>query len=293
MRKIVIVFFLLISSFVYSQQDAMYSQYMFNITSVNPAYVGNRGLPSATALIRNQWVGIDGAPTSQTISLDLPAFDKKVGFGIMAYNDKVGIINNTGIYGIYSYKIRFVKSTLSFGLQGGVVQYSADYTKVQLVSPNDKAFQNNIIMYTPNVGTGIYFNNDKYYIGASIPNLYKSSKVNRYSHLFIMSGFVFPINDDIKVKPSILTKVVYGSPIQLDLNSNIWFYDKFSVGVSYRTKDAIVSIFELQLSDNLRFGYAFDYTLTDLQKYSSGSHELMLRYEFMFSKDKILTPRYF
>ncbi|MES2560867.1 MAG: type IX secretion system membrane protein PorP/SprF [Bacteroidota bacterium] len=299
-------FFLLLlaSGSLFAQQEAMYSQYMFNMMAVNPAYAGSREVLSITGLARAQWVGLEGAPVSNTLSLDMPIKDKRVGLGAQVFNDKIGIMSNSGFYGSYAYRIRFQKSTLSFGLQGGFVHFTANYAQVRLSStPSvvpDKAFQENASIMIPSAGAGLFLNNDNYYVGASLPNLLNTQissgsqvQVNKYDHLFLMGGYVFNLNSDFKLKPSALLKVVSGAPIQLDANVNLWMYDVIALGISYRTGDAAVAMVELQAAPNFKVGYAYDQSITALRYFHSGSHEIMLRYEFGYKKDKIITPRYF
>ena len=288
---------------VSAQQEAMYSQYMFNTMAVNPAYAGSREVFSLTGLYRAQWLGIDGAPVSQTISMDAPLANKKVGLGLIIFNDKIGYTSNTGAHASYSYRIRFRRNTLSFGLKLGIVQYYADLTQATLPTGNttdDVGFAKNITIYIPSAGAGIYLNSDKYYIGASIPNMYNtklvkntSIKVNKYDHVFLMGGYVIDLKNEMKLKPSFLYKFVMGAPMELDLNTNLWFYDVLGLGISYRTGDAIIGMFELQVQNNLRIGYSYDYTTSKLSNYNSGTHELIMRYEFGFGKSKVVTPRYF
>lgn len=302
--KLYIILLLLASGSLYAQQDAMYSQYMFNMMAVNPAYAGSREVLSITGLSRAQWVGLEGAPISNTLSLDMPIKDKNVGLGLQVFNDKIGIMSNSGFYGSYAYRIRFKRSTLSFGLQGGLVHFTANYAQVRLASSitavPDRAFQENASIMIPSAGAGFFYNNDKYYVGASLPNLLNTQistasqvKVNKYDHLFLMAGYVYNINNDFKLKPSALLKVVSGAPMQLDANVNLWMYDVIALGVSYRTGDAAVAMIELQAAPNFKVGYAYDQSITALRYFHSGSHEIMLRYEFGYTKDKIITPRYF
>jgi type IX secretion system PorP/SprF family membrane protein len=299
----IIVSFLFIQHTAFAQQEPMYSQYMFNTMALNPAYAGSREVFSATLLARAQWVGVDGAPRSQTLSMDAPIKNKRIGVGLIMFNDKIGLTQNTGMHGSYAYRIRFQKSTLSMGLKLGIVQYRANLNQAILSAGNttdDKGFQNNVSTLIPSAGAGIYINSDKYYIGISAPNLYtkqivtdQNIKINKANHLFVMGGYVFKLNEDFKLKPSALFKYVHGAPMELDLNANLWIYDLVGLGMSYRTGDAIVGMIEIQVKNNFRVGYSYDYTTTQLQKYNSGSHELMLRFEFGFGKDKIVTPRYF
>jgi type IX secretion system PorP/SprF family membrane protein len=286
-----------------AQQEAMYSQYMFNTMAVNPSYAGSREVFSTTLLARAQWRGIDGAPVSQTLSMDAPLSNKKIGVGLIVFNDRIGLTHNTGMHGSYSYRIRLPKSTLSFGLKLGMVQYTANLNQATLSVGNtsdDAGFQNNVTVWIPSAGAGIYLNSDKYYFGMSIPNLYSTQlakdvkvKINKYDHIFAMAGYVFSINNDFKLKPSTLLKFVSGAPLELDINANLWMYDVVGLGLSYRTGDAIVGMFEVQVQSNFRVGYSYDYTISNLSKYTSGSHEIILRYEFGFGKTKVITPRYF
>ncbi len=303
LKLFIIVSFLFVQYNLFAQQEPMYSQYMFNTMALNPAYAGSREVFSTTLLARAQWVGIDGAPRSQTLSMDAPIKNKRIGVGLIAFNDKIGLTQNTGAHGSYAYRIRLKRSTLSMGLKLGIVQYAANLNQAILSTGNtsdDKGFQNNVSTLIPSAGAGIYINSDKYYIGVSAPNLYSKQivtdqdiKIYKYNHLFVMSGYVFNLNNDFKLKPSILFKYVNGAPMELDLNTNFWMYDLIGLGVSYRTGDAVVGMVEIQVRNNFRVGYSYDYTTTQLQKYNSGSHELMLRFEFGFGKDKIVTPRYF
>lgn len=287
-----------------SQQDAMYSQYMFNMLAVNPAYAGNREVLSITGLTRAQWLGIDGAPVSGTLSLDMPISKKNIGLGAQLFTDKIGVTSSSGFYLSYAYRIHLRKSTLAFGLQGGLIHYTANYVQLQLnrnmVSGLDQSFQENVSVLMPGAGAGFFLSDDKYYVGASIPNLLNSYitsssqlKVNRYDHLFMMCGYVFSLGENYNLKPSTLLKCVKGAPVEWDINLNLWIHNKVALGISYRTHDAAVAMIELQASDKFRIGYAYDYTVTALQHFHSGSHELLLRFEFGYSNEKILTPRYF
>ena len=291
---------------LYAQQEAMYSQYMFNTLAINTAYAGSRNVTSATALYRNQWVGINGAPETITFSIDAPINSKKVGLGLQVFNDKIGITKTTGAFASYAYRIRLQKGTLAFGLQAGASQYRADFQNV-LLSPdpsNDLAFSQNVNKVLVNVGTGVYYNTDRFYIGLSSPQLLNNKLTNftvegnnvfngQALHLFFATGYVFPLSDVFALKPSVLVKGVKGAPIEADLNATLWIKDVFAVGLQYRTKADMSAMIEIQASPQIRLGYAYDRSLTKLVQYNSGSHEIMLRYEFGFEKGKILSPRYF
>ncbi|MES2778321.1 MAG: type IX secretion system membrane protein PorP/SprF [Bacteroidota bacterium] len=305
MKKIIYsILFILASVSLMAQQDAMYSQYMFNMMAVNPAYAGSREVLSITGLSRAQWVGVQGAPISNTLSFDMPIKSKHVGLGLQVFNDKVGVSSSSGFYASYAYRIKLERSTLAFGLQGGLVHFTTQYAQLRLDGAQtviaDKAFQENANIIIPSAGAGIYLSDDRYYIGASLPNFFNTQissstqvKVNKYDHLFLMGGYVFNLTRDFKLKPSVLLKAVKGAPMQLDVNVNFWMYDIFAIGASYRTGDAAVGMIELQAAPNFRIGYAYDYGFGQLRYFHSGSHELILRYEFGYTKDKILTPRYF
>lgn len=291
---------------LFGQQDAMYSQYMFNTLAINPAYAGSRDVLSATALMRSQWVGVEGAPQTETLSFDTPLRNKRIGMGVQMFHDKVGITNLTGGFISYAYRIHGEKSTFALGLQTGAAHFKADFNSVQLSETGiDYAFLSNINQVLLNFGAGIYYNTDKFYIGASVPHLLNNTLNNnkvvvtnglvarQYLHLFIASGYVINLDEDFKLKPSFLFKGVKGAPMQLDLNTNLWIKDVLSFGVQYRTNADIGALVEIQVSPQIRFGYAYDKSVTKLANFNSGSHEIMLRYEFSFQKDKMLSPRYF
>lgn len=305
-KYILFLFVMYLAAAARAQQEAMYSQYMFNTMAINPAYAGSRGVTSATALFRSQWVGIKGAPETATFSIDAPLNDKKVGLGLQVFSDKIGITKTAGGFASYAYRIRMDRGTLSFGLQAGISQYQADFTSVQLNTggQNDLAFSQNINKWLMNFGTGIYYNTDKFYIGLSAPQLL-NNKLENFSttnnnvftgqalHIFLASGYVFPLSDDFKLKPSFLIKGVKGAPIQADINSALWIKDVFAIGLQYRTQADISAMIEIQATPQIKFGYAYDRSVTKLVQFNSGSHEIMLRYEFGFEKGKTISPRYF
>ncbi|HVI44376.1 MAG TPA: type IX secretion system membrane protein PorP/SprF [Chitinophaga sp.] len=289
-----------------AQQDAMFTQYMFNPLAVNPAYAGSRNVLSLTALHRNQWVGLKGAPKTTTFSADMPTWNNKLGLGFMAFNDEVGVTKSTGFYGVYTYRIRFSGGgSLAIGLQGGVTNYKANLTQVNLIDQPDHVFAQNINSFLPTFGAGVYYNTDRYYIGFSAPNiirsylrkdvyLYSSELIaKKFDHLFLMGGYVFDLKEDVKLKPSFLVKYVSGSPIQADINAQVWLKDVVSVGASYRTDGSGALLTEIQCTPQFRIGYSYDLSNKALSTYNRGSHEIMLRYEFGFEKGKILSPRYF
>jgi type IX secretion system PorP/SprF family membrane protein len=314
----------------FAQQEAMFSQYMFNILAINPAYAGSRDVLSLTTLGRYQWVGVEGAPKTFTFSIDSPIKNEKMGLGLQVTRDEVGLQKNTGLYLTYAYRIKVgPRSTLSFGVQGGATNVRWTLSDAQnLSNPNDYVFlgandQNNIL---PNVGGGIYLSNDKGYIGVSCPQIMqnpiskftpvdgKSSVGKTQRHYFTMMGFVIG-KGSFKIKPSTLIRYTQGSPLGFDGNVNFWIKDKISFGVSGRISqfqamgqdskslfDAAIGMVELQLTPQFKLGYAYDFTSNKFNDESKTgisrffgipTHEILLRYEFGFGKDKILTPRYF
>ncbi|WP_080239143.1 PorP/SprF family type IX secretion system membrane protein [Spirosoma rigui] len=305
------------SSRVQAQQDKMFSQYMFNMMAINPAYAGSRDVLSMSALYRNQWTGLPGAPQTATFTMDMPLNQERVGVGLQLYGDKFGEMQEAGAFASYAFRIKVGnRSTLALGLQGGASSFRWDLTRVQ-TSPDgtgqiDPAFAMNISKVLPNFGTGLYLSNDKAYLGISVPRLIKN-RLSEYAsgdyrsvqrrHAYATAGFVVGISPVVKMKPSFLVKYAEGAPLGFDANINFWFADRIAIGTSIRrnqftswtpySTDAIVGMLEVQLTDQFRFGYAYDRTMNNFKTIAPSSHEVMLRYEFGFGKNRILTPRYF
>jgi type IX secretion system PorP/SprF family membrane protein len=291
-----------------AQQAAMYSQYMFNALAVNPAYAGSRNVLSATALYRTQWVGVAGAPRTATLTMDAPVERKSLGIGFQLFSDKLGITESTGAVLSLAYRLRLDQATLSFGMQGNVNQYRASYSQVNLLPTggpgDDPAFANDIDRVLLNTGAGIYYNSDRFYFGVSVPEMLRnklttqssssnSERARQALHLFVSTGFVMPLGSDFMLKPSFLLKAVEGSPIEGDINGTLWIKDRFAIGAQYRTSADVSGMFEMQIAPQVRIGYCYDHSLTNLSSYGSGSHEIMLRYEFGYQAEKVLSPRYF
>ena len=297
LRSLVTIIFAAAASLVQAQQDPMYSQYMFNGLSINPAYAGVRGTPSITAMYRKQWMGIEGAPTTFTFSADAPIRNEKMALGLNVVQDKIGISNNLMAHLVYAYHIRFANDgKLSLGLQAGINQFKADYSSVETsYTPGqiDAAFGYSTTSLFPNFGFGAYYYTGRFFIGAGVPKMIKNnlsgtnsptldftSYPNRQNrHLFFTTGYSFDMSPDWVLKPSMLMKGVHGAPLEVDVNLNAWWQDKVGAGVSYRTADALVAMLQFQVQDELQFGYAYDMTISQFSGTNSGSHELMLRYE--------------
>ena len=303
-----IVIMLLAIEQVQAQTEPMYSQYMYNMLGVNPAYAGNREALSFNFFQRNQWNGIKGAPKTTSLSLDQSIKNGKIGWGVQVYDDRLGVEAATGINGMLSTRIQVSeKGILSGGLSFGLMNYRINLNDVQnRNNPNDPSFisTNNPSTWTPSIGMGIYYNTDRFYAGVSTPSVLKSrlasyedfissiDKSNAF-HLFANTGYVFDVNENLKLKPSTMIKMVSGAPVEADINLNVWLKDILGIGGSYRTGDAFVGMLELQATPNLRIGYAYDVPFNPLKYFTRGSNELMLRYEFGNNKTKIKSTRYF
>lgn len=289
---------------VMAQQEAMYSQYMFNKLSINPAYAGSREVSGVTALFRTQWVGIDGAPETKTISYDGLMPNERVGFGFQAFNYKMGITNLNGGFISYAYRIKFASSTLAFGLQGGASQIKADLNSVNLGNTTpDEAFLQNLNEVFISFGAGLYFNTERFYIGLSSPHLLQnrlrdnnqSTQDGQFNvqdiHVFFTSGYLLNLGDDFILKPSFLLKRIHGSPMELDLNTNLHIMEIFSIGAQYRSNSALAGLAEIQVTPGIRVGYSYERSTTKLVEFNSGSHEIMLHFEFG-NKREAANPRY-
>ena len=307
LNYVFIIFFTLLVSHINAQTEPMYSQYMYNMLGVNPAYAGNRESVGINYFQRKQWSGLQGAPNTTSISVDGSTASNKFGWGVQLYGDQLGVEKANGINFMASTKVQISKKgLLSAGLTFGLMNYRIDLLSLssKLYQENDPDYFANKNAWMPTMGLGIYYNTDNFYVGISLPSVFKSrlanidllnsnlQKVNK-QHIFITSGYVFDLNDQIKFKPSTMIKMVSGAPIEFDLNTNVWLHDIVGVGVSYRTGDAIISMAELQVTDNFRMGYAYETTISPLKYYNNGSHELMIRYEFGNYKSKIKSTRYF
>ncbi len=284
-----------------SQQQPMYSQYMFNGMALNPAYAGSHESLSLTAVSHHQWVGIEGAPSTQTFTAHSPIKNERVGLGLILMRDKIGVTNHLSGTFAYSYKIPLSKGTLAAGLQASFSQYAIKYGDVHI--DNDIAFgRDDVSKVLLNFGTGLYYSTSRFYAGFSVPQLMTNkiedgetgSAVNLVRHYFFTSGYVFTLNRDLKLKPNVLLKANEGSPFSLDINTNLLIRDVLWVGASYRSFNSCAFLLELQATDQFRFGYAYDFPFASkITGWNSGSHEFMLSYNFTFLKNKHFSPRYF
>ena len=269
--------------------------------SVNSAYTGQRDVLSYSGLYRTQWVGIDGAPKTLTFGIHSPLKNENLGMGISIVSDQLGPIREDYINLNFSYTIRLNRSTeLSFGLKGGLHNLSSDFSRGNSFQNTDVAFNENISLFSPTIGAGLYLHSTRSYLGLSAPNFlttehyndYKESLASERLHLFLIGGYVFNIDNDIKLKPAFLIKAVSGSPLIADLSINAMFNNRFVFGLAYRWDDSLSGLTGLQVNKTLFIGYAYDYNTSIGNKYTGGTHEVMLRFELR-QINKILSPRFF
>ena len=318
------------ASAAFAQQDAMFTKYMFNSLSYNPAYAGSKDYMSLGLLHRSQWLGIDGAPNSQTFTGHTPLRNERVGVGLALSNDAIGPTSTVAANFSYAYRIPVSDGLrLSVGLQGGVENWRADFSRLTLDVPTDQAFDVSPNRWLPNFGAGLFLFGERFYAGLSSPHLIEYDLrqnddpnveiySRRYRHYFASVGAAFPVRgDDIMFKPSLLVKNVgmfskaskagaaatVGAPTELDIDASLLFYNKFWVGASFRTAVEVINDrssydsadiwFSVNLDNGVRIGGAYDYPLTALNQVTSGGFEVMLGYEFNFLTDRLVTPRYF
>ena len=286
----------------YGQQDAQFTQYMYNTININPAYAGSRGAMSIFALHRTQWVGLDGAPTTNAASINTPINNSNLGLGVSFVNDKIGPTNENTISGDLSYTIPTSENfKLSFGMKATANLFNLNVDKLNPADQGDPQFQNLRNVFTPNVGAGNYYHSDKAYLGLSVPNFIQTNRYNDNQvaifkekiNYYLIGGYVFDLSYDIKFKPAFLTKLVEGSPLQVDVSANFMFIEKVVVGVAYRWSAAMSAMVGFQVTDGMYIGYGYDLETTNLENYNSGSHEIFLRYEIFKNNEKVITPRFF
>lgn len=299
---------LLLSGSIYAQQDAQFTQYMYNTININPAYAGSRESMNVFILHRAQWVGLDGAPVTSTASINTPIEGSNIGLGLSIINDKIGPSDETNVAVDFSYSINTSdRYKLSFGLKATANLLNIDFNKLNQYDSGDNIFTSNVDnRFSPNIGVGLYYHSDDTYIGISAPNLLETKHFDRYAgvgsnthiatekiHYYLIAGHVFDLSASVKFKPSMLTKVVQGAPLQVDLSGNFLINQKFVAGIAYRWSAAISAMVGFQVSDSWFIGYGYDLETTKLANYNSGSHEIFLRYELFNKYDRIISPRFF
>ncbi len=298
--------FLLVTSSVLAQQDAQYTQYMYNTVSVNPAYAGSRGHLSIAALYRNQWAGLEGAPETQTFNFHTPFGYRGVGLGVSVVNDKIGPTSETYFDVDFSYTIQTsYNGKLSFGLKTSAHMLDIRFSQLDEfeIDPQLQAQGDIRNQFSPNIGAGVYYHTDRFYAGLSAPRILETTHFDQSSistareqiNWYMITGYVYDINPFLKFKPTLLTKLVQGAPLQVDLSANFMFNDKFIGGVAYRWDAAFSGLFGFRISDEMLIGLAYDREITDLgaTTFNDGSFEIIIRYDFIRNVGNLKSPRFF
>lgn len=297
---------------VVGQQDAQYTQYMYNTMTVNPGYAGSRGQLSLAALYRSQWVGLDGAPETFTLNLHSPIRNSKLGYGISIVNDNIGdgVVSETYLDAMVSYTIDVsLDAKLSFGLKLGGNFLSLDFNGLNNFDDEPITGDNIDNRFSPNFGLGVYYHTDRFYAGLSAPNVLETDYFDNSQrdansvqflsqeriNFYLITGYVFDLNSNLRFKPALLTKVVGGAPLQLDLSASFLFNEKFSFGAAYRWDAALSGLVGFQITDQLMLGLAYDRETTDLggTQFNDGSFEVFLRVELVKSFQRLVSPRFF
>ena len=301
--KFNIIAFILFNCWIgVAQQLPQFTQYMYNTISINPAYAGSRETLSVVGLHRSQWVGLEGGPTTQTLSIHTPLRNEKIGLGLSIINDELGYENLSYIYGDFSYTIQTSeKAKLAFGLKAGFTSYSLDpeYRQSQIDDPTIRGIEDR---WSPNIGAGVYWNTNRWYLGLSAPRILTTNNnreegyqaLERISYYFT-GGYVFDLGESTKFKPAMLLKATNGAPLSFDVTANFLFNEVFWIGGSCRINErasAIGGIADFQISKQFRIGYAYEYPLSDLRPYTSGTHEVLIMFE-VFKSKRVKSPRYF
>ncbi|WP_435625049.1 PorP/SprF family type IX secretion system membrane protein [Flagellimonas sp.] len=298
--------FLVATSSLFAQQDAQYTQYMYNTVSVNPAYAGSRGHLSIAALYRNQWVGLDGAPETQTLNLHTPMGYRGVGLGLSIVNDKIGPTSETYFDVDFSYTIQTsLDAKLSFGLKASAHMLDIRFSELDEfeIDPQLTAQQDIQNQFSPNIGAGVYYHTDRFYAGFSAPRILETTHFDESSistareqiNWYFITGYVCDLNPVLKFKPTLLTKLVQGAPLQVDLSANFMFDEKFIGGIAYRWDAAFSGLFGFRISDEMLIGLAYDREITDLgaTSFNDGSFEIIVRYDFIRNVGNLKSPRFF
>jgi type IX secretion system PorP/SprF family membrane protein len=307
MKKVIvsIITIILAGKMLFAQQDAMISQYMFNGLFINPAYAGSHQYVSTSLLYRNQWSGYKGAPQTALFAIDGPIENKNMGLGMILMHDRIGVTSMTDISGNYNYQIKAGQGKLALGIKAGISIYSAKLSDLKIWDTDDQIFEEDIRnTVVPKMGFGAYYYTDNWYVGFSAPTLLGYTKHSTFKfdvhdatqlrrHYYLNAGYVIPVGEIVKLKPSVLFKYLPNAPFQADLNFHVMFIDQIWIGAGYRSKESVVGMIEYQANQRFRVGYAFDFNTTPIRNYSHGSHEIMIGYDFGRDFTKVKTPRYF
>ena len=295
-RIFVLIVSVLVATQILAQSEAMYAQYMFNGLAINPAYAGSQQSLSTTFLARFQNVAVEGAPNTQTLSGHSGFSNGRMGLGLTAINDKLGVTRQTGLFGAYAYKIKFAnKSVLSFGLQAGVNFIDAEYSRLRQRNPGDPVFQGDVREVKPNFGAGVFYSSQKFYAGLSMPQMLGQGKsqITVYNPIMLTSGYVFEVGPIVKIKPNVLMKVVDQEIVEIDINTNVFIYEVLRLGLSFRHTNEVFFLTEIQATNQLRVGYAFETGVADLKGLKFNTHEFLINYRLRYTKKGAVDPRYF
>ncbi|MFN2379167.1 MAG: type IX secretion system membrane protein PorP/SprF [Bacteroidales bacterium] len=299
MKKAIIIFssLILVTHAVYGQFNPNTNQYQLNPLSINPAFAGGRGALSISTFYGKQWVGVDGSPSTITLSADAPLAGRKLGVGLMVVSDKIGVTQETQIVSSYAYNLHMEKGVFSFGLAAGVIMTNSAFSNLVVLDPGDEVYLMDSQTFTvPNFSFGMHYALDNYFVGISIPKLLNynfdftknkyvfANDFSRYSYL-LNTGYVFDAGEKIKVFPSVLLRyssIPSPSRFQYDINANISLFDLLWLGVSYRNNRTMAALLQFQPREQLRIAYSYNFEISQLGRYSNGSHEIMLRYIFKY-----------
>lgn len=306
MKKLIIILIsTLVANFTFAQQDVQFTQFVFNKLAYNAGYAGSKDALSTNAIYRNQWTGIDGAPTSVRINAHTPFFHNRCGIGISYTNDQIGILNSNAIDVNYAYRIPIGNElTLALGANVNFEFLRADWTKADLVDSDDDLIPlENTKKTSPNFGMGAYLQHENYYVGIAMPKMLRNSlyredtdisrSLRNFKSVYLMGGAVFTVTDFIQFKPSALVSMNPNAPIDLDVNAMFLFLNKLWVGASYRMGDSVDALVAYQFSDQVLAGLAFDFTTSELNDFTTGSYELMLQYDFIYNQKAVNNIRFF
>lgn len=297
------VAFLLQGNHSFAQQDPQYSQYMFNQMAINPAYAGCKDALSTAAFFRSQWTGIKGAPTTESVTIHGPLKKKKVGLAFAAIADQIGPTKSVGIMGSYAYRIRFLDGKLSFGLRGGIYNYTYDWSEITYKDPDDPYnTQNKTSQIVPTADAGMYYYSRSMYFGFSGTHLFNGRLVSashnvgddaRFSpHFFFTLGKAWAISDDFVFSPSCMVKTALHSPTTADFNFSFYINKRAWVGLSLRTNLGMVAYTQVNINEKVKLGYSYDFGFSRMDRTGGGTHEIMVNYNFNIYQSKMLSPRY-
>ncbi|WP_338731719.1 PorP/SprF family type IX secretion system membrane protein [Mangrovimonas cancribranchiae] len=304
-----IAFALIILVSAQAQQDPQYTQYMYNMNVINPAYAGSKENLSLGLLYRSQWVNVPDAPKTATFSAHSPV-GKNVGLGLSIISDKIGPVEENNVYADFSYTLNLGgEHRLALGMKAGAtfqkIGLFSDIGNGYVVDANDEAFSQNTNNTHLNIGAGFFYYTNKYYVSFAVPNMLKSTYLDisnnngeyKYGtdvmHYFLSAGYVFNLSENTKFKPSFLLKSAFDAPTSLDVSANVLFFDRFEIGATYRLDDSVGGMANFEITQGLRIGYAYDHVVSELNAYTSGSHEVMILFDLNFPKKVSVSPRFF